>query len=124
MPLRWRLWIILLATAVAAIALIGFIRRAESFRRAEGFRVAAGRFAEYAGAYDPDHKGPVMFTSCYGEAWDSYTMRVAEDIRRRAGDRPYCAERASYYSRLKRKYERAAARPWLPVPPDPPPAPK
>jgi hypothetical protein len=28
---------------------------------------------------------------------------------------------ASYHEFLKRKYERAAARPWLSVPPDPPP---
>ncbi len=28
---------------------------------------------------------------------------------------------ASYHEFLKRKYERAATRPWLPVPPDPPP---
>lgn len=28
---------------------------------------------------------------------------------------------ADWYAELKRKYERAAARPWLPVDPDPPP---
>jgi len=30
-------------------------------------------------------------------------------------------ERAAYHSRMKGKYDRAASRPWLPVPPDPPP---
>jgi hypothetical protein len=29
--------------------------------------------------------------------------------------------RAAYFDRLRHKYERAAARPWLPVEPDPPP---
>ncbi len=28
--------------------------------------------------------------------------------------------RAAYHARLRRKYERASARPWLPVEPDPP----
>ncbi len=31
------------------------------------------------------------------------------------------ARQADYYARLRRKYERAATRPWLPVAPDPPP---
>jgi hypothetical protein len=31
-----------------------------------------------------------------------------------------CAERIAYHSRMRRKYERAARFPWLPVEPDPP----
>lgn len=30
-------------------------------------------------------------------------------------------KKIEYYAALKRKYERAASRPWVPVPPDPPP---
>lgn len=30
-------------------------------------------------------------------------------------------ERAAYHSKLNDKYEHAASRPWLPLPPDPPP---
>jgi hypothetical protein len=44
----------------------------------------------------------------------------------RLSDHPTAAELdenrslAAYYDRLVQKYERAAARPWLPVAPDPP----
>jgi hypothetical protein len=31
-----------------------------------------------------------------------------------------CSRAATYYGDLRRKYERVAARPWLPVAPDPP----
>ena len=31
------------------------------------------------------------------------------------------AKQAAYHAQLRRKYERAAARPWLPIEPDPPP---
>jgi hypothetical protein len=45
----------------------------------------------------------------------------AEDKERAAAEARAMQPLIDYYAALRRKYERAAARPWLPVEPDPPP---
>src|SRR4051812_37952742 len=47
---------------------------------------------------------------------------LSEEARRRleTNHRNWCIRQAAYYARLKRKYRRAAWRPWESVAPDPP----
>lgn len=55
----------------------------------------------------------------FGQNIDGQTMlQVGADLRARAESH---ASLAAYYGQLKHKYRAAARRPWLPVPPDPPP---
>jgi len=52
-------------------------------------------------------------------AWnDEQALKWGEAFRRRA---EMMRRRAEYQAALKRKYEAATVRPWLPVAPDPPP---
>jgi hypothetical protein len=89
---RFRLRTLLIAVAVMAGALVGSM---EAMRTLQRRREALNLWARYyAGAAN----------TC--RAW------LAEPERSRAVD--YC-------DRLRLKYEHAAARPWLPVAPDPPP---
>ena len=50
----------------------------------------------------------------HGTAWLAMT---AEERRKRDA---YCQRLSAFHGMLERRYRRAAFRPWLPVPPDPP----
>ncbi len=76
------------------------------------YREAAGRYREYADAYDPVGRGAVVWSSCYGETWDGFTDQARKDRETHHGDRPYLSSHAAHFRRLEAKYERAAARPW------------
>ena len=60
--------------------------------------------ASAAGEMPEDHKAAIRMS--------------AKDFRE---DAEQATRRAAYHASLKRKYERAARYPWLPVEPDPPP---
>jgi hypothetical protein len=108
-----------------AVILVGFVvarSRRPIVDHREAHRVAAGRYDEYAKAYQSfaDHHSIPMST-CYGQKWDSYSNRVWNDIQSHARDKAYIAGKAALYDRLRRQSEQAAAGPSLPDEPDPPP---
>jgi hypothetical protein len=89
--------------AVVLGVTVGLWRRTESFKRtARGHSREAQGYADVAW-------GLVRMRNLDGTV-DPATARLAEQY-----GRLY-----DYHRRLKEKYERAAARPWLPVAPDPP----
>jgi hypothetical protein len=96
-PPRFRLRTLLVAVAVAATALgaMGMVLRSAAY---------AARAARYDAMAHPDW---VKFGDRNPIQEAAYRRHEAEEVR--------------YYLGLKAKYERAAAHPWLPVAPDPPP---
>jgi hypothetical protein len=93
--LRWRLRTLLVAVAVAAVVLWAASVRAGRLRLAEHH----SRLSRQLKARAAHRGGP----------------GPAKRARRRA------ARQAAQHAELARKYERAAARPWLPFAPGPPP---
>jgi hypothetical protein len=81
--------------------LFGVHHRPPSEVRRPGLDDARGRFTLTVEDYDPD------WVSEYGRAEVAYEIRG-------------WGREAIRHARLKEKYLRAAARPWLPVEPDPP----
>lgn len=98
MPLpRFRLRTLIIAVAVVAVLLGGFAL----YRRSVGF-------AALAEAHD------VM-------ARNSWTRGSFMGPGGAIGHVEYPTPLTDHHTRLRDKYRRAASRPWLPVPPDPPP---
>jgi hypothetical protein len=113
-PLRLRTALALVAAAAAAMGAVRLIRlRAEYLSRAEYY---AGR--------EGISRGSVEF---YGDMFILYRpspgvdpgSMPAPDPDPRRMKTAYLAL-TDFYSALRRKYECAASRPWLSVPPDPP----
>lgn len=105
MPLpRFRIRTLMIAVAVAALfagAGVGLLRRRSAFQR---------RAAVYARAANEEG-----LVGMYIER--RYHWGPAEP------EKPIIQahyRRSDHYDALRAKYERAARRPWLPVPPDPP----
>jgi hypothetical protein len=102
--LRFRIRWMMTVVALVAVLMGGFRlwRLRESYRQQAAWHrrleVSSGRIARYAGAMsrigiEPPGAGAAL------------------------------SKRAEYRAKMRQKYEQAAARPWLPVEPDPP-APK
>lgn len=92
--------------------------------KSEAYREAAGRYAEYAEAYDPPPGSQyVAFSSCYGERWDAFTEAVRMDIVKQSGDKRHRQHRANRYRSLASCYRKAASRPWRGLPTVPPESP-
>jgi hypothetical protein len=106
-PPRFRLRTLLVAVAVAAVVLgaVMMARRAGD-RRARAIRHAKAE-AEARRHLDAYRGGRVELPRCLTlEEVEALTSRIEESVVFHAG--------------MARKYERAAARPWLTVEPDPP----
>jgi hypothetical protein len=92
------------------IAWCGFIRGVV-------YSTAAVRYNEYADNYRDNVQS---WNGCYGPRWDDYSKAVSRDITRHADDKPYRETKSRYYRDLGGRYQRAARRPWLKLPPAPP----
>ena len=108
---RFRLRTLLVAVAVAAAAMEAVLM----LQRAAAYRRLAERYAER----ERMHRDSAALATA--EAEDLAERGSADGAslwRDRADDN---AAKAARSAELSRKYRRAAARPWLPVAPDPPP---
>jgi hypothetical protein len=96
---RFRLWMLMVAVAVVAMALGGPVvlmrRRADFLRLADHHRVRVQWRGVNGGT------GATPWTDSRGQ--------------------PVTERRSAWHHAMSLKYEHAAERPWLPVPPDPPP---
>jgi hypothetical protein len=105
--LRWVLITVAVAEAAAGMVLLR--------SRAEGFRERALYHASEAGLF-----------RIHARLWDQAVSEGCTEIPPDATPEEYawgaarCRRRAAYEAALGAKYERAAARPWLPVAADPP----
>ena len=91
--------------------------------RVEARQVAAERYGDYATNYEYDRPpgGSVRLpSSCYGARWDGYSRSAYRDKALREADKGYTRARADHYRRLSARYEAAARRPWISMPPAPP----
>jgi hypothetical protein len=125
--LRWRLWTMMVVVAVTGVAIEGEMMRRRRVRyqhRAflhsipEGIArqglLSCDRLILEGRQLDEDRaKGPFIPFDSMGSPEGGFERLYAERARR-------IRERAAYYTAMRVKYERAAARPWLPVAPDPP----
>src|SRR5436309_1037307 len=105
---RFRLRTMMVAVAVVSIAWVGAIRVLDLLELRDMYR----RFEHEFG-----REGML-------ETAIASVRRLVSDSRRPHMLRAYVplrSGRAAYYAALRRKYERAARYPWLPVAPDPPP---
>src|SRR5262245_48388973 len=99
MPLpRFRLRTLMIAVMVAAMALY----RLHLSRLRRDYQAIAATHVQ---------RGQLFVLTPVMHASRGLTFRVAGSDSRR---------RQEYHAQLRRKYERAARHPWLPVPPDPP----
>ena len=142
---RFRLRTLLVAVAVVGILLGGLVwtermrRRAASFRaravwhhqheqlslrmaarmrqraaRSERFRL---EYARRAAIEEEPSRFAALDLHSYTRAarsWAEWKSQAIEWVGK-------CSRLADYQGRLRQRYQRAATRPWLPVPPDPPP---
>ena len=98
-----------LAVLEAAAGLVFIRGRSEDFRELAQYHASEeGLFLVRAGLWDRGSS-----EGCTEIPPDATAEEYAQGARR-------CRRRAAYQAALSRKYERAAARPWLPVAPDPP----
>jgi hypothetical protein len=110
---RVRLTVRRLLVAVAVVEAAAGVEALR--RRSEGFRELALYHASEETLY-LDHArlwDEGQSAGCTEIPPDATPEEYAQGARR-------CRLRAAYAAGLSRKYERAAARPWLPVAPDPP----
>src|SRR3954468_24957481 len=110
---RVRLRILLLAVAAVAVVMgvgLGVVRRQELARRQAFDRQWVIRYRQLAS----HHAAEVMRWSSRSEIENRMiaTSGLVDDMR--------TVRRIAYHVRMREKYRAAAARPWLPVPPDPP----
>src|SRR4051794_18160202 len=111
--MRHRGKIVFVATTLGGLAIAARVAN-DHFQRADSYREAAAKYGEFAKAYEGNiqRDGVVLFSSCYGERWDSYTLIVERDLSAHADDRAYRQAKASHFRGLKEKYEQASSRPW------------
>lgn len=118
-----RLWRRRIWGAIALASLLALVMWGALAWRASSHRLTAHYCREFAAKYGSSESlGDVnyaSFTSCYGEPWDGYARRAAEDMRARSGDRAYRGAKAEYYRDLGRRYDEVAERPWRTGPPAP-----
>lgn len=88
--------------------------------RSGAYHDIADLYGDYARGYDPPPNQVVGMTSCYGAAWDGFSMRIWRDIKAHRGDALYRRMRAHQYRQLSRTYRHAESRPWRSLPLDPP----
>jgi hypothetical protein len=104
---RWMLVAVAMVEAAAGFAVIQ--RRAEDFReRAKYHASEEGQFLSRARLWDR-----ASSEGCTEIPPDATPEEYAQGAQR-------CRRRAAYQAGLSRKYQLAAARPWLPVAPDAP----
>ena len=101
-PPRFRLRTLLILVALSAVPLALIQVR----RRREHYRVQA----ELHGSLEQFFRAGIAGMGATIGGRTSSQLRSIREPRR-----------VAYHAALRAKYERAAARPWLPVPPDPPP---
>ena len=129
---------LMLAVAVFAVALGGcrivwlrhrYRTAAATHSSSESFWRKQQSIMEQAGKDDETHwlalletaeNGSVAVTNLIGTP-----VKIMSDLgtvkERNAAEFSKCQQQVEYHAVLKRKYQRAAARPWYPVDPDPPP---
>jgi hypothetical protein len=110
--------------AVAVIGCAGYVLLRHWLRDDPNtdYGLAAGRYDEYAKAYESYAEGKQSFPleTCYGGRWNDYAEFVASDLIKHQKESDYLKQKSLHFSRLKRKYEEAAANPGKPIVLDPP----
>ena len=122
---RFRVRTLMLAVAILAL-LLGGIEAVKLNRLAGAYRKRA---AYYAGAETQARKAVQFWTAnaarCRSRSETAHNFAGRLAFRGTAAlsekDARDCTILAEHNARLRHKWERAAARPWLPVAPDPPP---
>jgi hypothetical protein len=106
--------------AVAVLALIMGGARIAWLR--DRYRKAAAYYAAMENLQRTIQRSTVESAAAEEELLLAFDQKVsADDKQQAAAEAKAMQPLIDYYAALKRKYERAAARPWLPVDPDPPP---
>ncbi len=115
---RMTTWRWMLALAGVALAIEGYRETRPLMRE----RVGQGR--DYFLSLAQSHQKEVASSTARAEALKSRlgstSEMTIEEITRLGRDYDRMMDRADYHASLARKYERAAARPWESVDPDPP----
>jgi hypothetical protein len=107
----------MIAVAVVAIAIGGFLGITKVSKRAEDLRRKARAYAHRAEAMRKSVQSKLRAArGCEAYGGDRM-LRIALEYRVEA---KFCVKQAEYLDRLSRKYEHAAFYPWLPLGPDPP----
>jgi hypothetical protein len=136
---RFRLRTLLIVVAVAALLTEGGFWIARVKGHADLRWETASLYDAMAGNYRRDERLFLRSAVAYAEGAERYA-RMSEEARdgdrasrwreqsaslrksmsRSRADAALCSRRAGHYEQLARKYRRLAARPWLPLEPDPP----
>ena len=125
---HWPLWVALLGVALVALGLWAYLlkQRAEVARRYAEWHQSRLKAANWALVYWSDQTqrrdeaarrdGPRYPEGHTLHHWAEYSRQAAEEARKKLAT---LKEGVTYHTRMSRKWERAAARPWESVEPDP-----
>ena len=122
---RWRLGMLMIAVAVAALALVaGPLRRRDALILRADYHAAQEQLYAVAAREQADlaDLAEGKTTSPLRSFLDPSTVARSRAVWYRAAV-SVNTNRAAYHAALRSKYKRAAARPWEWIAPDPPPPP-
>jgi len=117
------------AVAIVAVILGAAIWLVEMIHRLSTYRQTAAAFDRQEREARKEQEQRLWLAASLGKDAESQTRmpRLLESAKNAAELAGYhrrlaaqSGQRADDYARLRRKYERAATRPWLPIEPDPP----
>jgi hypothetical protein len=107
----------MLAVSIVAAAFGGYAAFTATRRRANRYRQLARFHARRATMFEDSEKSKdraARDCEAYGGA---RMLRIAGEYREEI---KICVKYAAFHAQLRRKYEHAAAQPWLPIESDPP----